>query len=80
MVKRHELTRDSGGGSRCICLARQAIRGALVPPTVYSSGVVCVLCSGTHWHELPERYGQRKTADKRRAISITADDANDLML
>lgn len=31
----------------------------------FVNGVLCVLRSGAHWHDLPERYGKWKTAHKR---------------
>lgn len=32
---------------------------------LFVNGVLWVLRSGTHWHDLPERYGKWKTAHKR---------------
>jgi transposase len=32
---------------------------------LFVSGVLWVLRSGAHWHDLPERYGKWKTAHKR---------------
>ena len=66
MAKRYELTPDQW---RCI---EDILPGKASDPgrsgvdnRRFVNGVLWVLRSGAHWHDLPERYGKWKTAHKR---------------
>ena len=66
MVKRYELTDAQWRRVSGLMLGKVSDPGLSGSDNRrFVNGVLWVLRSGAHWHDLPERYGKWKTAHKR---------------
>ena len=66
MVKRYELTQEQWEKIEKMLPGKEGDRGRTGKDNrQFVNGVLWVLRSGAHWHDLPERYGQWKTTHKR---------------
>jgi transposase len=64
--KRYELSSDQWERIAGVLPGKVGDRGRSgVDNLNFVNGVLWVLRSGAHWHDLPERYGKWKTAHKR---------------
>lgn len=64
--KRYELSPDQWGKIRDVLPGKPGDPGRSgVDNLRFVNGVLWVLRSGAHWHDLPERYGKWKTVHKR---------------
>jgi len=66
MVKRYELSDDQWRRIADLLPGKAGDPGRTGSDNrVFVNGVLWVLRSGAHWHDLPERYGKWKTVHKR---------------
>jgi len=66
MTKRYELTPDQWRRIQDLLPGKTSDPGRSgVDNRQFVNGVLWVLRSGAHWHDLPERYGKWKTVHKR---------------
>jgi len=66
MAKRYELTPEQWRRIEDLLAGKASDPGRSgVDNRRFVNGVLWVLRSGAHWHDLPERYGKWKTAHKR---------------
>ena len=66
MAKRYELTEAQFETIRDLLPGKAGDPGrTAVDNHRFLNGVMWVLRSGAHWHDLPERYGKWKSAHKR---------------
>jgi len=66
MVKRYELTSEQWERIASLVPGKQGDPGRSGRNNrQFVNGVLWVLRSGAHWHDLPERYGKWKTVHKR---------------
>lgn len=66
MSKRYELTTEQWERIEGLLLGKAGDRGRRgADNRCFVNGVLWVLRSGAHWHDLPERYGKWKTLHKR---------------
>jgi putative transposase len=66
MAKRYELTDGQWRRVSGLMLGKASDPGRTGSDNrQFVNGVLWVLRSGAHWHDLPERYGKWKTAHKR---------------
>ena len=66
MSKRYELTPDQWRRIQNLLPGKTSDPGRSgVDNRQFVNGVLWVLRSGAHWHDLPERYGKWKTVHKR---------------
>ena len=66
MVKRYELTQEQWVKIERLLPGKEGDRGrTALDNRQFVNGVLWVLRSGAHWHDLPERYGKWKTTHKR---------------
>ena len=93
MVKRYELTDGQWRRIADLLPGKAGDPGRTgADNRLFVNGVLWVLRSGAHWHDLPERYGKWKTVHKRftrwaRAgvwekvfAALTADPDNDYLM
>lgn len=65
-MKRYELNREQWRRIEPFIPGKIGDRGRHgADNLLFINGVLWVLRSGAHWHDLPERYGKWKTAHKR---------------
>ena len=65
MVKRYELTQEQWEKIERLQPGKEGDRGRTAQDNrQFVNGVLWVLRSGAHWHDLPERYGKWKTTHK----------------
>lgn len=66
MAKRYELTAEQFETIRALLPGKAGDPGRTAENNHrFINGVMWVLRSGAHWHDLPERYGKWKTTHKR---------------
>jgi transposase len=66
MAKRYELTEEQFETIRDVLPGKVGNPGRTAENNHrFVNGVMWVLRSGAHWHDLPERYGKWKTVHKR---------------
>ncbi len=66
MIKRYELTDEQYEQVKALLPGKVGDPGRHGRDNrQFLNGVLWVLRSGAHWHDLPERYGKWKTAHKR---------------
>jgi transposase len=66
MAKRYELTDQQFAVIRDLLPGKPGDRGRTAEDNHrFINGVLWVLRSGAHWHDLPERYGNWKSTHKR---------------
>ncbi len=66
MAKRYELTASQWRAIEPLLPGKKGDPGRSgADNRLFVNGVLWVLRSGAHWHDLPERYGKWKTAHKR---------------
>ena len=66
MVKRYELTDTQWRRIEALLSGKASDPGRSGEDNrLFVNGVLWVLRSGAHWHDLPERYGKWKTLHKR---------------
>ena len=66
MARRYELTPDQWRRIKDLLPGKAGDPGRSgANNRQFMNGVLWVLRSGAHWHDLPERYGKWKTAHKR---------------
>ena len=65
-MKRYELSPDQWRRIEPLIPGKKGDRGRSGKNNLqFVNGVLWVLRSGAHWHDLPERYGKWKTVHKR---------------
>jgi len=66
MAKRYELTEEQWAKIQSLLPGKASDPGRTgADNRQFVHGVLWVLRSGAHWHDLPERYGKWKTVHKR---------------
>jgi len=66
MVKRYELTDAQWQRIKALLPGKASDPGRTAADNrLFVNGVLWVLRSGAHWHDLPERYGEGKAVHKR---------------
>ena len=66
MVKRYELTERQWAAIEALVPGKVGDPGRSgADNRLFLNGVLWVLRSGAHWHDLPERYGKYKSVHKR---------------